>query len=452
MVERGSWRKIAEKLAWTVRDEGGRAYYVGGCVRDEVLGGAIKDVDIEVYGIEPVDLKPILESLGKVDSFGLSFAIYSLRGYGIDIAVPRREKNIGSGHKDFEVCADPQLEFAEASKRRDFTINSMLKDILTGEVLDPHGGLEDLKAKVIRHIDSNSFVEDPLRVLRAAQFAARLEFEIAASTISLCRDIDIASLPKERIEREMKKALLEAEKPSIFFYALKDMNQLASWFGEVMALDGLLQEPAYHPEGDVFAHTMQVLDRAAGVRDRADFPYAFMLLALTHDFGKIVATERIGGKIHAYGHEYTGIEIAEKFLRRLMDSEKVINYVLSMIPLHMKPNMIAHFRSAIKSSNKLFDAAISPKDLIYMALADKPVKVASDAFAGNEKFLFERLDLYNEMMTRPYVQGRDLVDAGLKPGAYFKELLAYAHKLRLAGIDKETALKQTLAYYRKMCD
>ena len=442
---------IEYKIAESVNGAGGKTYYVGGFVRDKLLGIENKDIDIEVHGIIPEQLKSILEQVGEPLSYGSSFGIYSLKGSGIDIAMPRKERATGYGHRDFEVDVDPFIGTTESARRRDLTINAVMQDVLTGEIIDPFGGCGDIRNGIIRHVDPKTFPEDPLRVLRAAQFASRFCFEIAPDTVELCRDIDISTLSSERVEEELKKALLKGRKPSAFFEVLRNMDQLGVWFPELKQLIGIEQDPKYHPEGDVWVHTMEVLDRAAEFRDKVSDPYSFMLLALTHDLGKIEATEFINGRIHAYGHETLGIPAVESLLKRIVHENRVREYVLNMVPLHMKPNMVAYSRSAEKVTNRMFDAAVSPKDLVYFSMADKPVFSGDDPFTGDSGFLFERLKVYEETMARPYVMGRDLIDAGLKPGERFAELLEYAHKLRLAGTDKETALKQVLAMARKSC-
>ena len=441
---------IARRIAEYVDRAGGRTYYVGGFVRDRLLDVENKDVDIEVHGIEPDRLFAILEEIGEPITFGRSFGVYALRGETIDIAMPRRERAIGRGHRDFEVDVDPFIGTEAAARRRDFTINSIMEDVLMGEIVDHFGGRHDLEAGIIRHIDSGSFVEDPLRVLRAAQFAARFEFEIATETIELCRSIDISTLSKERVEEELKKALLKADKPSIFFEVLREMNQLDVWFPELKSLIGLEQDPIYHPEGDVWIHTMEVIDRAARYREKTSAPFNYMLLALTHDLGKIVTTTEKGGRIHAYEHETEGMPLVEAFVCRITNEKDVLEYVRNMVPLHMKPNVAAYSKPSLKSTNRMFDAAVAPEDLIWFAMADKPVMSGTENFSGDSEFLFERLRAYEETMAAPYVMGRDLIDAGLEPGENFSEILAYAHKLRLAGIDKETAMKQVLSYARKL--
>lgn len=440
--------RIETTIAERVKEAGGRAYYVGGFVRDKLLGIENKDVDLEVHGVTPETLYAILSEIGDPISFGSNFGVYSLRGHRIDIAMPRKEHATGRGHRDFEVFVDPFIGVTEAARRRDFTMNALMEDVLTGEVLDPFGGRDDLKAGVIRHIDDRSFAEDPLRVLRAAQFSARFGFPVADETTLLCRTIDLSFLSRERVEEELKKALLKAPEPSRFFEVLRRMDQLSVWFPDLSLTIGLAQDPLYHPEGDVWTHTMEVLDRGAGFRRDVSDPYAFLLLCLTHDLGKIDTTEVVNGRLHAYEHETKGLPRIEAFLRRLTNEKDVIRYVLNMVPLHMRPNMLAFSKSAPKKTNALFDEAIEPKDLVYFAACDRPVVAGTDAFGGDTDFLLERLGLYEELMKRPYVRGGDLIRAGLVPDETFSDALSYAHKLRLAGIEKETALKQVLAYVR----
>lgn len=441
--------RIEKQIAELVRAQGGSTYYVGGYVRDCLLGIDNKDVDIEVHGISPEALLSILRQVGKPRAFGVSFGIYSLDGYDLDIAMPRTERATGSGHRDFEVAVEPFLGTFEAARRRDFTINALMQDVLTGEIIDHFGGWEDLRNGVIRHVDDSSFPEDPLRVLRAAQFAARFGFRTAGETIELCRKTDLSALSKERIEGELKKALLKSDHPSEFFRLLREMDQLETWFPEMQQLIGLEQDPKFHPEGDVWTHTLEVLDRAVGFRGEVSDPYAFLLLALTHDFGKITTTEFVNGRIHAYGHETEGLPLIRDFLNRITGEISVKKYVMNMVPLHMKPNVAAHCRPAVKSTNKMFDQALAPKDLIWFSMSDKPVLAGDEAFTGDNAFLFERFHIYGEYMSRPYVTGKDLIEAGLKPGEYFSDVLAYSHKLRLAGTEKASALKQTLSYAKQ---
>ena len=437
--------QLARAIAEKVSEADGRVFFVGGCVRDDLLGIENKDIDIEVHGITPEKLKEILETFGEVLSFGKSFGVFSLKGYDIDIAMPRREKATGKGHRDFAIDVDPFIGFKEAARRRDFTINAMMKDVLNGEIIDPFHGKDDLERKILRCVDEKTFVEDPLRVLRAAQFASRFHFTIEEKTLNLCSGIDLSTLHKQRVEEELKKALLKADEPSLFFESLLKMKQLSFWFRELEDLIGLKQDPIYHPEGDVFVHTMEVLDRAAAYREKVSDPYNFMLLCLSHDLGKILTTKEIDGRIHAYRHEIEGLPLIRTFIRRFCEEKEPLRYVLNMTPLHMKLFSLAAQHSSIKATNKVYDDACEPKDLIYFSLADK----GSGAREEDIAYLFERYDIFMEYMSRDYVSGKDLIEAGLKPDERFSDILAYAHKLRLAGVDKESALKQTLSYAGK---
>ena len=485
-------RRIAEKVA----EAGGRSYFVGGMVRDRLSGRESKDVDIEIHGITPEALREILQSLGNVTSMGASFGILGLQHYDIDIAMPRKEHATGRGHKDFEVFVDPFLGPEKAALRRDFTMNAMMEDVLTGEVLDFFGGQEDMKKGILRHVNDRTFAEDPLRVLRAAQFAARFGYQVADETVALARTMDLTVLARERIYGELEKAFNKAEKPSIFFEQLRRMDQLHDWFPELEALQGVPQDPVNHPEGDVWIHTMMVLDAAAailqggggaaeqkagpggdnaveqepvpdadsgvvqqampgvdsGEAQVANRPY-FLMAALVHDLGKAITTT-VGkdGRIHAYQHETKGLPLVKAFVRRLSTETHLLRYALNMTELHMRPNMCYRDHSSNKATMHLFDESICPEELVLLAKADWMGRKDPDACDEAQQFLWERLAQYRDIMARPTVQGRDLVEAGIAPGPHFKKALEYAHKLHLAGVEKESALAQTLAFLRGQGD
>lgn len=436
----------AEKIASDAASLNGRAYYVGGCVRDSLMGIESKDIDIEIHGLTEDELERILQPYGDCRSVGKSFGIHTIERLSLDIAMPRRERNTGDGHRDLDVQTDPFLGTLEAARRRDFTVNALMKDVLTGEVIDHFGGEEDLKNGILRHVDDRTFPEDPLRVLRGAQFAARFGFTIAPETRDLMKKVPLGALSGERVEGELKKALLRSRRPSVFFEALADTEAADIWFPEITALRDVPQDPLWHPEGNVYIHTMQVLDEAAALRSRAEEPYSFMLSALCHDLGKASATETVDGHIHAYDHEKAGIVPAAAFLERIRSSKEILRYVESMILLHMKPTAMYRARSRIKNTNRLFDDAICGNDLILLAEADWKGSCCTEDFSPAESFLRERLSVYEEIMARPCVTGADLIRCGVEPGREFSDFLSYAHKLRLAGIEKESQLKQTLAY------
>lgn len=428
--------EIAEK----VHAAGGRAYFVGGFVRDRIMGVESKDIDVEIHGITTDVLENILSSLGSCTSMGESYRIYMLKGYDIDISFP----------KGADGTADPFIGTYNAAKRRDLTVNALMQDIVSGEVTDHFGGINDIENKVLRHVDDSTFTEDPLRVLRVAQLASRFGFEVAQNTVEICKKTDITCVARERVEQELKKALLKSEKPSVFFEVLKKMNQLGYWFAELEATVGIPQNPVHHAEGDVWTHTMMVVDEGARHKEKSSAPFGFMLACVVHDFGKSVCTEEINGVIHAYGHENAGLTPAKEFLKRFTDDAHIIKYVLNIAQLHMRPNVAAQAGASVKSTNKMFDMAVDPMALICIAQADTYGKISQYPCADNTGFLTERLKIYNEYMSRPYVTGKDLIDAGLEPGKRFSEILEYAHKLRLAGTEKQSALKQALSYGRKM--
>ena len=446
-------RMIAEKVA----SEGGRAFYVGGLVRDHILGRENKDVDIEIHGITPEKLEEILETFGEVTKTGMSFGVFGLKKYEIDIAMPRKEKAVGRGHRDFEIDVDPFIGYEKAALRRDFTMNAMMEDVLSGEILDFFGGREDMKKHLIRHVNDVTYQEDALRVLRAAQFAARFQFEIADETRELSRTMSLTDLAPERIFGELHKALLKAREPSIFFEEMRHMGHLSLWFPELEALIGLGQNLRFHPEGDVWIHTMQVLDEAAALRAGAKEPLYFMLSALCHDMGKAVTTQEIGGVLHAYQHEQAGLPLVQTFLGRMTRETKLMQYVLNMTELHMKPNMLVDCRSSVKSYMKMYDRSLCPEDLLLLARADNlgcagpgsDREAMCAEYAQTERQLRDMLALYYERMSRPCLMGRDLIEAGFTPGPLFAEALAGAHKLRLAGRPKEEQFKYALSLFRK---
>ncbi|QYO67047.1 hypothetical protein [Leptolyngbya sp. 7M] len=307
-----------ETLAKAIRHADGRAMLVGGCVRDELMGVTVKDWDVEVYGVEPKILREIIAEFGEVNAVGEVFAVYKI-GNDLDVSLPRRERKTARGHRGFAVEGDPDMTFDEACSRRDFTINAILKDPLTGEIVDPFDGQGDIERGILRMVSRETFAEDSLRVLRAAQFAARFRFEVEAETAELCKTIDVTDLPRERIWGELEKLLLLPDEPSIGLELLYEWGAIRQLFPELQALVGVPQEPDWHPEGDVDVHTLMVVDEARRLIDDLDYPrqVTVMLGALAHDFGKPATTEFIDGRIRSRGHDEAGVEPTISFLDRL---------------------------------------------------------------------------------------------------------------------------------------
>lgn len=431
---------LSLKIAKEVEKLGGTTYYVGGYVRDVLLGKDNKDIDIEVYGVTPNQLKTICAKFGHVDEVGVSFGVLKIHGYDIDITMPRKERATGTGHKDFAVSVDPFMDTKDAAKRRDFTINALMKNVLTGEITDHFGGMEDLASKTIRHIDDKTFTEDPLRVFRAAGFASRLEFDVCPETKSLCKTIEVSALSKERIFEETNKALLKSAEPSRYFKELAQMGHLKEFFPDIEALQGIKQDPLHHPEGDAFTHTMMVVDNAAVIRDDTTNPLAFMYSALYHDIGKAQTTvfEERKGRWTSIGHECAGEEMVEDAMRRITSDKGLVRYTKNMVKMHMQPHFATE-KSKAKITNRMFDKSVCPEDLLKLSYCDiigrKPIDLEVLGWWEG------RLKTYYEVIKKPEVTGNDLIALGYKPGPEFSKILEKCHQIHLANVSKEDVIR-----------
>lgn len=436
---------------------------VGGCVRDELMGIVPADWDLEVYGIDPTDLPELLERFGRVNAVGEAFTVYKL-GHDLDVALPRRERKVGRGHRAFVVEGDPEMSFEEACRRRDFTVNAILKDPLTGEIVDLFGGREDIERKMLRHVSDDTFAEDSLRVLRAAQFAARLRFGIAPETVELCRSIDVTDLPKERIWGELEKLLLKAQRPSIGLKWLYDLGVVDQLFPEMKSLVGVPQEPEWHPEGDVDVHTLMVADEARKLID--DLPYerqvAVMLGAVAHDFGKPPTTQFFDGRWRSHSHDEAGVEPTISFLDRLgihsLNGFDVRDQVIQLVRYHLKPGEF--FKAEAK--NPVGDGAfrrlarkVEPGLLYRVAKADSlgrnPDWLPPEKRFGSEaqEWFIERVRSLQieKKAPDPILMGRHLIEMGLKPGPEFKTILDAVYEMQLDG--KVTSLVEAMSEARK---
>lgn len=441
-------KALIESIALEVKALGGRVVYVGGFVRDEALDIDNKDIDVEVYGITPTQLKEVLSHYGIVDEIGASFGVLKIHGIDIDFAMPRTERKVGEGHRGFDVSVDPFMSFEEASRRRDFTINSIMKDVLTGEIIDCHNGIKDIEARIIRHIDDSTFIEDPLRVLRACQFASRFEFVIAPETITLCKSIDLSSLAKERVFEELKKALLKANKPSIAFEAMKDLDVLEKLFPELSALISCQQRPDYHPEGSVWVHTMMVIDELAKLRDKSKNPLGLMLSGVCHDLGKPNATkEGEDGILKAKGHELEGVPVTGDFISKLTTDKALRNFVVNMVQNHMRPNAIALHGNKKTIRKLIVDTDI--QEILLLSEADHKGRGISEEekdYTTIRSWFDKRIEEVSTSPGKidPLVTGKDLIANGIKPGVEMGEMLRRAFDLQLEGLLKEDILSIVL--------
>lgn len=435
------------EISRAVQAEGGRALLVGGCVRDELMGLEPKDWDLEVYGIEPPRLRELLDRFGTVNVVGEAFTVYKL-GTHLDVSLPRRERKMGRGHRAFFIEGDPSMTIEEAARRRDFTINAILQDPLTEELIDPFNGREDLQLRTIRLVSPDRFAEDSLRVLRAAQFAARFEFEIEPWTAELCRTIDLSDLPAERIWGEMEKLLLRSRRPSIGLKWLRELGAVDQLFAELKSLIDVPQEPEWHPEGDVWIHTLLTVDRARESID--DLSYAeqvtVMLAALAHDFGKPATTAFVDGRIRSRDHEEAGVDPTTRFLDRLnihtLDGYDVRAQVIAIVRDHLKPGEFFKKRAEVGAGAFRRLARKCDLDLLYrVAKADSlgrnaewvPKEKWYDA-EGQDWFMnrVRELDL-QDGAPAPLLLGRHLLELGLEPGPRVGEITRAVYEMQLDG-------------------
>jgi tRNA nucleotidyltransferase (CCA-adding enzyme) len=448
--------QIAREVAAAVRSTGGRALIVGGWVRDRLLGRDSKDIDLEVYGVDAARLRAILERFGRVELVGESFQVYKLGP--IDVSLPRRESKAGRGHRGFAVSGDPTMPPEEAARRRDFTVNAIAWDPLTGEYLDPCGGRADLAAGRLRVVDPARFGDDSLRVLRAVQLAARFELALDDEGRALCRTIALDDLPAERIWGEMEK-LLAARRPSIGLALALDIGVVARLFPELAALVGCPQEPEWHPEGDVWVHTLQVVDRARERVDDLDRPHrlAVLLGALCHDLGKPATTKVIDGRIRSMDHEEQGVAPTTALLDRLnvrsMDGYDVRGQVIGLVAHHLKPG--AWFKVRHEVGDGAFRRLAQKVDLELLArvaqadcLGRRPGRFdcsAMDWFLDRARALG-----VEHRPPRPLLLGRHLLALGLTPGPRVGQILKAVYEQQLDGA--VTSLDEAIAAARRLLE
>lgn len=448
----------AIEIAKAVNAAGGRALVVGGYVRDRLLGLDPKDIDIEVYNL-PVDaLKETLAKFGDVEMVGKAFGVFKVAG--CDVSLPRKDSKVGVGHKGFEVSFDPNMRVIDAARRRDFTINSMAMDPFTEEIIDPFGGRGDIMAQELRATDPITFVEDPLRVMRAAQFIARFGLKPNAGLLELCASIahTMKELPGERLHEEWNKLLLKGVKPSKGIEFLRDVGVLPLLFPEVHSLINVQQEFEWHPEGDVFVHTNMAVDAAAEQRT-GDLTHDLTLMyaTLCHDFGKSWTTKFEEGRWRARGHEEAGVEPSMAFLGRLKAPTELMKQVSVLVAHHLAPAHFAHpgMKATPKAyrtlARKLDESGTNMEMLYKVAKADHFGRTTPDAlareFPAGETFLAKAKEIKVEVKPEPdVVMGRHLIARGMSPGKEFGIILAKCREIQYetGSKDTEDILKQVL--------
>ena len=426
-------------VAELVKRAGGRALLVGGCVRDGLLGRSPKDFDIECFGISAANLQAALAEKFELDLVGISFGVIKLKHLEIDVAMPRRETKLGLGHRAFEMEYDPTLTIGEASARRDFTVNAIYRDPLTDEILDPWNGRADLERRILRHV-SPHFTEDPLRVLRGMQFVARFDLDPAPETIAICRGMTPEGLAPERLFGEWAKLLTQGVKISKGLNFLRDVGWV-KYYPELEKLIGCRQDPEWHPEGDVWNHTLCCLDAFAIERNRlaagANEDLVVGLAVLCHDFGKPKCTmyDPVKKRIRSLGHDEEGVEPTLSFLGRLTNEERLLKEVPPLVRLHMRPFAMWRDKSSDGAIRRLAAKVVRIDRLIRVAAADDAGRPPFPSEPEPLRWLAEQAERLRvaDSAPKPIVQGRDLIALGMKPGVEFGRILKAAYEAQLDG-------------------
>jgi len=440
--------KIIHIISQELKNHNAKAIVVGGSVRDHFLKlplKAIKDYDVEVYGLEKIEmLEQILSPYGSVNLVGKSFGVlkFVYEGEEYDFSFPRTEEKVAKGHRGFEVACDGALSFKVAALRRDFTMNALGYDVEAKVFLDPYGAKADMEKRILRHINTKTFMEDPLRVYRAVQFCARFEYGLEHETLALCKEMVeqgmLDELPKERVYTEFKKLLLKSKKPSVGFELMRELGIIERYYPELHALIDVPQSPIWHPEGDVWIHTMMSLDKMVGLKcgeEKQDLKMMFAILC--HDLGKATHTQVTSEKISAIGHELAGVEPTEKFMYRLTNEHEFIEALFPLVEHHLAPSI--YFRGKAKNSTiRRLATKVNIEELVTVARADFLGRTTEASLLGIYEagdWLLAKakeLDVYSEPLT-PLVQGRDLIALGLEPSKRFKQLLNEVYEQQISG-------------------
>jgi len=400
---------IAEKI----RCAGGNLYLVGGAVRDQLMGKTPKDKDYCVTGISAEEFSRLFP---EAILTGKDFPVFRIDGE--EYALARTERKTGRGYKGFQVDSSPEVTIEEDLKRRDLTINSVAIEVATGEIVDPFGGVEDIRRGIIR-ATSEAFGEDPLRVYRAARFAARFGFSVEPGTLEMMRGMkeELIHLTPERVGLEVIKAL-ETENPSIFFRVLAEADVLDVHFPELDALIGVPQPPEHHPEGDAFEHSMQVLEAMA----RMTKDPVLRWVAVVHDLGKGVTPKELLPRHH--GHEKAGVPLVEALGRRIRLPKRYTQAAKVGAAEHMRAFRIGEMRpgKAVRFLEQVSKSTLGIEGLAMLVVADHRGRNNPEAEVPEAEELIRMAEVIFS------VTGRD-IDAN--PGPGFAEKLTQARVRKL---------------------
>lgn len=447
------------RIAEAVREAGGRALVVGGYPRDIVMHQKLgkrletKDVDLEVYGLTLEQLKDLIEPIHHVNSVGVSFGV--LKVSTLDVSLPRKDSKTAQGHRGFVIEADPNMMHAEAARRRDFTINTLALDPLSGELFDEHYGVEDIERRIMRMVNPETFGDDPLRSLRAMQFVGRFGFTIEYETLQVARAFDLQELSHERIGEEWIKLLLKSEQPSLGLRAALELRVIEQLHPELLALLDTPQEPEWHPEGSVWNHTLMAADVAAKIIRREGLgreeSLTVMLGALCHDLGKPETTARDpeSGRIRSHEHAKAGVPLARSFMQSLCVPQKIMKKVERIVFDHMFLPEAARAKDAAirRLAKRLYPATI--QELIWVTEADFCGRTLKNPDMSLIRLFQKRADelAVADAPIEPLVLGRDLLELGVRPGRRMGEIL---QQLETAQLDGQFSTREEgIVYYRE---
>lgn len=441
-------REIVDEIA----AHGGRVFLVGGAVRDIIWGLPIKDIDVEVHGMPLPDLEALLRRFGDVSLVGKSFGVLRYPGLAIDFAVPRTDT---SGRKP-QVTLDPFMSIQDAFARRDLTMNAMGIDMKTGTLIDPFNGQQDIEQKILRAPNEQFFKEDPLRLLRVMQFISRFEMLPDAALQEICKTMSMKGISRERIEKEFEKMLLRSARPSLGLRWLKDIGRLSEFLPELAATIGVVQDPIWHPEGDVFEHTMQTVDAAAQLPTENEYIRLILLYAaLCHDLAKVSTTKQEDdGSITSIGHDKEGVALTKKMLRRITQNKDLIDAVATLVKYHMAPGQFIDNNASPAAYKRLANKLGVHGSLALLAdlaIADRRGRNANGPLPLKENYediaAFKKQATNAQVLTHKEQQillGRDIADI-VAPGPLMGKLLKRAYEIQLdEGITDKEALKKRL--------
>jgi tRNA nucleotidyltransferase (CCA-adding enzyme) len=443
---------IITKAVSNIKQHGGSAYIVGGAVRDFFMNLPVKDIDIEVHGITLDALSDILKRYGNVNYIGKSFGVLKLEHSMIDWSLPRRDS---AGRKP-EVMIDVAMKIEEALRRRDLTMNAIALDLNDEKIIDPFGGLQDIRDCILRVPDKVLFSQDPLRFFRVMQFIGRFNMYPDDELTDICKTMDIASVSCERVEMEFEKLLLRSKTPSRGFRWLADLGRLHEILPELASLQSVDQDQEWHPEGDVFEHTMQSLDAAVdeecfGEREKIILLYA----ALCHDLGKVSTTKYIDGRIRSRGHDSVGVPLTKKMLKRIMHTREIIDSVALLVQYHMVPGQWIKDNVSEAAYKRLANKLIPPVTLHMLGQLCR-----ADRRGRNREGFTPLVGLVPEVQEfmerarkcgvlyhplKPLLHGRDFLEK-VSAGPRLGEILRHAYKIQIENDihDKDELKERTL--------